>query len=77
MALNSSKVVDLFRYAVTSFFIHKYRGGNLSVQHEGLIYVFSHFYNSHLSPSTLPYLRKPYLYQDQKTTNNNKEKENE
>lgn len=46
MTLNSSKVVHLFRCAVTSSFIYKYRGGNLSFQQEGLIYIFFHFLQS-------------------------------
>lgn len=78
MTLNSSKVVHLFRCAVTSSFIYKYRGGNLSLQQEGLIYIFFHFLQSSFVTFsvTLPQ-KKPYLYQVQKTTNNNKEKENE
>lgn len=79
LALNSSGVVHLFRCAATCSFIHKCRGGNPSVQHEGLIYTFFISYNHHLSPSTLPFLKKIPLALPSTENNkkHNKEKEND
>lgn len=79
LSLNSSEAVHLFRCAATCSFIHKYRGGNPSVQHEGLIYTFFISYNHHLSPSTLPFLKKIPLALPSTENNkkHNKEMENE